>query len=53
LYGFEKNQQDTLTGKEEKAYKLIAKTVLEYTDAELEERLNDRSLMEIGHKPEM
>jgi len=53
LYGFEKNQRDTLTVKEEKAYKLIAKTILGYTDAELKERLNDQSLIEIGHQPEM
>ena len=53
MYGFEKNQRDTLTVKEEKAYKLIAKTILGYTDAELKERLNDQSLIEIGHQPEM
>ena len=49
LYGFEKNQQDTLTAKEEKAYKLIAKTILGYTDVELKELLHDQSLVEIGH----
>jgi len=50
LYGFEKNQRDNLTVNEEKAYKLIAKTILGYTDDELEERLNDKSLIEIVHK---
>jgi hypothetical protein len=53
LYGFEKNQRDNLTVNEEKAYKLIAKTVLGYTDGELQERLNEQSLIEIVHKPEI
>ena len=47
LYGFEKNQKDKLTINEEKAYKLIAKTVVRFTDKELEERLHDNSLIEI------
>ena len=47
FYGFEKNQKDNLTINEEKAYTLIAKTVVRFTDRELEERLNDNSLIEI------
>lgn len=52
LYGFEKNQRDTLTMKEEQAYKIIAKTIMAYTDTELAERLNDKSLIEIWHESE-
>lgn len=52
LYGFEKNQRDTLTMKEEQAYKLIANTIMAYTDSELMERLNDKSLMEIRYHTE-
>jgi hypothetical protein len=47
LYGFEKNQRDNLTVKEVAVYKLIAKTLLDYSSDELEERLNDKSLIEI------
>lgn len=53
LYGFEKNQRDSLTAREEKAYKLIAKTILEYTDMELDERLSNKSLIEIDYQPEI
>jgi hypothetical protein len=49
LYGFEKNQRDNITEKEAKAYKLIAKTILAYTDSELNKRLNDESVIEIKH----
>ena len=47
LYGFEKNQKDNLTINEAKAYKLIAKTLIRFTDRELEERMHDNSLIEI------
>jgi len=47
LYGFEKNQRDNLEVNELKAYRLIAAILAGYTDSELEERLRDRSLIEI------
>ena len=52
LYGFEKNQRDTLSEKEVKAYKIIARTVLAYTDMELIQRMNDGGLIEIEHDQE-
>ena len=48
LYGFKKGDQGNLTAREKKAYKIIAKTVLAYSELELSERLANGSLIEIG-----
>lgn len=47
LYGFKKGDQGNLSTKEQKAYKIIAKTLLRYTDPEIAEKIANGSLTEI------
>ena len=50
LYGFQKNQQDNLTPKELKAYKIIAKKFLDFSDIEIEAYIKNKVLFEINLK---
>ena len=53
LYGFKKGDQGNLSTKEKKAYKIIAKTVLSYSDDELLAKILNGSLIEIVMPEEM
>lgn len=50
LYGFQKNEQENLTPKELKAYKLIAKQFLSFTEDEIENYIKDKVLFELNIK---
>ena len=47
VYGFEKNAKSNISENEEKAIKLIAKSLLAYTEKELCELIDARALLEI------
>jgi hypothetical protein len=48
VYGFEKNEKDNITVNEEKAFKIIAKELLNYTDIELDRKVGEGKLQEIN-----
>lgn len=50
VYGFEKNEKDNITSNEEKALKLVAKSLLSYTDIELKNFIKEGSLIEVQHE---
>lgn len=50
VFGFEKNDKDNITLNEEKALKLIAKSLLAYTDDELEKFVLEGSLIEVKNE---
>jgi len=47
VYGFEKNAKDNISSNEEKAFKIIAKSLLTYSDLKIDELIKDGALMEI------
>ncbi|MBI4357057.1 MAG: type II toxin-antitoxin system RelE/ParE family toxin [Gammaproteobacteria bacterium] len=47
LYGFEKNERDNISEKEKRAYKILAKAVLQFSAGDIKKRLQDGSLVEI------
>ncbi len=47
LYGFKKSDQGNLTNDEKKAYKIIAKKLLAYSDKEIKKHLDNLVLIEI------
>ena len=50
LYGFQKNAQENLTPKELKAYKLIAKKFLAFSDDEISIHIKNKVLFELNLK---
>lgn len=47
VYGFEKNTKDTISQNEEKAIKVVAKSLFAYSDAEIIRLINARALIEV------
>ena len=47
LYGFSKNQRDNITPKEEKAYKIIARDLLELKEEVIKKLIKEGSLFQI------
>lgn len=50
LYGFEKNERANISSKEKAAYKLLAKSLLGLTEKNIDERLQEGSLLEVMHE---
>ncbi len=50
VFGFEKNAKSNISSNEERAFKIIAKSLLAYSDSELEEFLNEGVLVEIKNE---
>ena len=50
VYGFEKNEKDNITLNEEKALKLVAKSLFSYTDIELSHYIKEGSLVEVEYE---
>lgn len=50
VYGFEKNEKDNITLNEEKALKLVAKSLLSYRDVELSCYIKEGSLIEVEYE---
>lgn len=48
VYGFEKNTKSNISQNEEKAIKLVAKTLFTYTDNELSQLIDDGALIEVS-----
>ncbi|MFT4060518.1 MAG: type II toxin-antitoxin system RelE/ParE family toxin, partial [Legionella sp.] len=47
VFGFEKNAKDNISSSEEKAFKIIAKSLLTYSDLKIDELIKDGALMEV------
>ena len=50
MFGFEKSDKDNISKNEEKALKLIAKTLLSYSNKEIDFRVNEGSLIEVDYE---
>ena len=50
VYGFEKNDKDNITSNEEKALKLLAKSLFSYSEAELNGFIKEGSLIEVQYE---
>ncbi|WP_028388282.1 type II toxin-antitoxin system RelE/ParE family toxin [Legionella fairfieldensis] len=50
VFGFEKNTKSNITINEEKAFKIVAQSLLTYSDLELNELIKDGSLVEIKNE---
>lgn len=50
VFGFEKNAKSNISSNEEKAFKMIAKSLLAYSDQELNELIKERALVEIENE---
>ena len=50
VFGFEKSDKDNISKNEEKALKLIAKTLLSYSNKEIDFRVNEGSLIEVDYE---
>ena len=50
IYGFEKNEKSNISLNEEKAFKIIAKSLLNYSDLELNQLIKDEILLEINNE---
>ena len=50
IYGFEKNEKSNISSNEEKAFKIIAKSLLNYSDLELNQLIKDGILLEINNE---
>ncbi len=49
IYGFEKNAKSNISDAEEKALKIMAKSLFEYTDKELLNFIKQGKLIEVNH----
>ena len=47
LYGFEKKEKDNITANEEKAFKILAKELLSFTEAFIKKKIKAGSLIEV------
>ncbi len=47
MFGFEKNAKSNITSNEEKAFKIIAKSLLAYSDSKIDELIKDGGLVEV------
>lgn len=50
VFGFEKNAKSNISANEEKAFKIIAKSLFAYTDLEIEGLLKEGVLLEINYE---
>ncbi|ARN74696.1 type II toxin-antitoxin system RelE/ParE family toxin [Oceanicoccus sagamiensis] len=50
LYGFEKNERDNISSKEKLAYKILSKSIVAFTEQEIEQRLLEGSLLEVEYE---
>lgn len=50
MFGFEKNERANISTKEKKAVQLLGKSLLAFTDEELQSRLKSRAIIEIKKK---
>ena len=50
LYGFEKNEKANISNKEKMAYKLLAKSMLGFSTKNINERLQEGSLLEVKYE---
>lgn len=50
VYGFEKNDKDNVTSNEEKALKILAKSLFSYSETELNEFIEEGSLIEVQYE---
>ena len=50
VFGFEKSDKDNISKNEEKALKLIAKTLLSYSNKEIDFRVEEGSLIEVDYE---
>lgn len=52
VYGFEKNVKSNISQNEEKAIKLVAKSLFAYSDEDLLHKIKDGSLIEVTYEQE-
>lgn len=50
IYGFEKNEKSNISSNEVKAFKIIAKSLLNYSNLELNQLIKDGILLEINNE---
>jgi hypothetical protein len=50
IFGYEKNTKSNITANEEKAFKIVAKSLLTYSDVELDELIKEGSLIEVKNE---
>lgn len=50
VFGFEKSDKDNISKNEEKALKLVAKTLLAYSDDEIDSKVAEGSLIEVDYE---
>lgn len=50
VFGFEKSDKDNIFKNEEKALKLVAKTLLSYLDKEIDARIEEGNLIEVNYE---
>ncbi len=50
VFGFEKSDKDNISKPEEKALKLIARTLLSYSDKEIDLKIGEGSLIEVNYE---
>lgn len=50
VFGFEKNAKSNITVNEEKAFKIIARSLLAYSDLEIDELIKEGSLVEVKNE---
>lgn len=50
VFGFEKNEKSNISSNEEKAFKIIAKSLLTYSDLELDKMMKEGALVEVKNE---
>lgn len=52
MYGFEKSTKSNITPNEEKAFKIVAKSLFNYSSAEIAAYIKAKVLFEVKHEQE-
>lgn len=50
VYGFEKNEKSNISSNEEKALKIVAKELFQFSDLDLSKRLKTGALVEVNYE---
>ena len=50
MFGFEKNAKSNISSNEEKAFKIIAKSLFAYSDLEIDKLIKEGALVEVENE---
>ncbi len=50
VFGFEKNAKSNISSNEEKAFKIVAKSLLAYSDVEINKLIKEGALVEVENE---